>query len=168
MLFKPPLLLHLLLLNRLDLQESEYISTGLKSILRAASVDKVDLHVPILLPNCSSSVFVDQLLRPVRRDELYTAKHVNEPKIAAAALALNHYAIQVISCLLFPMTWSSSTCIVAYVVSQSWQYFERVKMTRGDATTPYWNTLRDANYFAKYDTNEVVDDELARKQASRG
>ena len=51
-------------------------------------------------------------------------------------IALNHYAIM------------------------SKEYFKKVKMTRGDVATNQWNTIRDWNYFADYDNNEVEDNEL--------
>jgi len=52
-------------------------------------------------------------------------------------LALNHYAIM------------------------SREYFEKVKMTRGDATTDSLNSIRDWKYFNDYDKSETKDDELA-------
>jgi len=52
-------------------------------------------------------------------------------------LALNHYAIM------------------------SREYFEKVKMTRGDATTDSLNSIRDWKYFGDYDKSEMMDDELA-------
>lgn len=52
-------------------------------------------------------------------------------------LSLNHYAIM------------------------SKEYFEKVKMTRGDASTAGFENVRDWNYFAKYDFKEARDDELA-------
>jgi len=51
-------------------------------------------------------------------------------------LQLNHYAIQ------------------------SREYFEKIKMTRGDATTPESDTIRDWTYFARYDHRDLVDTEL--------
>lgn len=53
-------------------------------------------------------------------------------------LALNHYAIM------------------------SKEYFQKIKMTRGDATTREWNSVRDWKYFSDYDKNEVRDIELAQ------
>lgn len=56
---------------------------------------------------------------------------------APEELALNHYAIM------------------------SREYFEKVKMSRGDATQEHLNNFRDWSYFERYDTNEVEDLELA-------
>lgn len=61
------------------------------------------------------------------------AKHViHQPP----ELALNHYAIM------------------------SKEYFQTVKMTRGDAADSHLNSFRDMAYFERYDTNEAFDDEL--------
>jgi len=57
-------------------------------------------------------------------------------------LQLNHYAIQ------------------------SWTFFERVKMTRGDVLSSVSEHVRDLNYFKAYDINEIEDDELAHKEYS--
>ena len=45
---------------------------------------------------------------------------------------------------------------------QSAEFFEKIKMTRGDVSTEKKNNLRDMNYFKKYDknTNKFVDTEL--------
>lgn len=52
-------------------------------------------------------------------------------------LQLNHYAIM------------------------SKEYFEKVKMSRGDATTEGADNVRDWNYFKKYDHHDVEDTELS-------
>lgn len=53
-------------------------------------------------------------------------------------LRLNHYAIQ------------------------SQEFYSKVKMTRGDATHEPSNTIRDVNYFIKYDYRDSIDDELKK------
>lgn len=60
---------------------------------------------------------------------------LSEATIPSLAVRINHYAIQ------------------------SWEYFERVKMTRGDAATV--KNVRDAAYFSSYDHNDVEDYTLA-------
>jgi GR25 family glycosyltransferase involved in LPS biosynthesis len=52
-------------------------------------------------------------------------------------LKLNHYAIM------------------------SLEYFQKVKMKRGDVSTIHSENIRDMNYFYNYDQNDVLDDELA-------
>jgi hypothetical protein len=41
------------------------------------------------------------------------------------------------------------------------EYFEKIKMTRGDVNSITFDNIRDWTYFNNYDTNEVYDDELA-------
>lgn len=45
---------------------------------------------------------------------------------------------------------------------QSWEYFENVKMTRGDATNE--GNVRDEGYFKAFDKNNLLDEELKFKQ----
>jgi hypothetical protein len=63
----------------------------------------------------------------------------NKSIIKPTELALNHYAIM------------------------SNEYFEKVKMTRGDVSTydKKINNIRNWKYFEKYDHKEVFDNELA-------
>jgi hypothetical protein len=63
----------------------------------------------------------------------------NENLLNKAALHLNHYAIQ------------------------SWDWFSRVKMTRGSATNSSQNNFRNKDYFKKYDFNDIQDTELINK-----
>jgi hypothetical protein len=43
---------------------------------------------------------------------------------------------------------------------QSLDFFQKVKMTRGDAYTEYSDNVRDLTYFNNYDTNEYCDEKL--------
>ena len=42
---------------------------------------------------------------------------------------------------------------------QSVEFFEKVKMTRGDVASRDWDNIRDMNYFYKYDENKTMKDE---------
>jgi hypothetical protein len=53
-------------------------------------------------------------------------------------LHLNHYAIQ------------------------SWEFFKNIKMRRGDCNAKNNDNVRDKEYFYKYDTNDIVDNELSK------
>ena len=64
---------------------------------------------------------------------------ISEAALATHPLHLNHYAIQ------------------------SLELFRAVKMTRGDVNHVDYASLRDLDYFRRYDTNAVGDDELAIK-----
>lgn len=46
---------------------------------------------------------------------------------------------------------------------QSREYFENVKMTRGDVSRSKWDHVRDWNYFNRYDCAEVDDFELSKR-----
>jgi hypothetical protein len=48
-----------------------------------------------------------------------------------------------------------------HYVIMSLEYFQKVKMTRGDAGNIVYDKVRDMNYFYKYDKNDQLDDELA-------
>ena len=62
--------------------------------------------------------------------------------VPGAALQLNHYPLQ------------------------SWEYFSKVKMTRGDVSSVAMDSVRDAGYYARGNAMSlgVSDDELARKR----
>lgn len=47
--------------------------------------------------------------------------------------------------------------------TQSWEFFNKVKMTRGDAATVIFNNLRNEKYFREYDRNTILDEELKKK-----
>lgn len=52
--------------------------------------------------------------------------------------------------------------LINHYAIQSWKFFERVKMTRGDADlyAQYVGLVRDKDYFDKYDYNDIIDDKL--------
>jgi len=66
---------------------------------------------------------------------------ISEAALATHPLHLNHYAIQ------------------------SLELFRAVKMTRGDVNHADYTSVRDLDYFRRYDTNTVHDDELAIKSS---
>ena len=68
---------------------------------------------------------------------------ISEQILGKSNLHLNHYAIQ------------------------SWEWFEKVKCTRGDAHNMKTDKIRDRAYFDAYDkhSNKVFDDELAKKHS---
>lgn len=53
--------------------------------------------------------------------------------------------------------------VLNHYATQSSQYFESVKMTRGDATSS--DSIKDEAYFKRYDHNDVMDTGLATKRA---
>jgi hypothetical protein len=81
-----------------------------------------------------------QIINTSLTSELIIHDHIYINKnsiINPIELALNHYAIM------------------------SKEYFEKIKMTRGDVNSITFDNIRDWTYFNNYDTNEVYDDELA-------
>ena len=64
---------------------------------------------------------------------------ISEAALTSHPLHLNHYAIQ------------------------SLELFRAVKMTRGDGVDKDYDRFRDLDYFRRYDTNAIGDDELAIK-----
>lgn len=58
--------------------------------------------------------------------------------------------------------------LINHYAIQSWKFFERVKMTRGDVNL-YAQTVgvvRDRAYFDKYDYKDKIDDRLARQNSN--
>jgi hypothetical protein len=66
----------------------------------------------------------------------------NEDELALSFVHLNHYA------------------------AQSLQYFKEIKSTRGDVYHSHLES-KDISYFKKFDTNDVLDDELALMTQNR-
>ena len=64
---------------------------------------------------------------------------ISEASLQADALHLNHYAVQ------------------------SEELFRAVKMTRGDVNSAEYSNARDLDYFQRYDTNAMTDQELSRR-----
>jgi len=72
-------------------------------------------------------------------NENKTSINISEDILKNSCLHLNHYAIQ------------------------SWEYFYKIKMTRGDVLSQSVDFIRDENYFKAYDFNHFMDDELKNK-----
>ena len=73
-----------------------------------------------------------------------TFQTIHEKLLKDSCLHLNHYRIQ------------------------SWDWYSKVKMTRGDALGKTGDNKRDKKYFKYYDTNDIVDTELKRKWLKNG
>mgnify|MGYP003705818041 CR=1 FL=1 len=66
-------------------------------------------------------------------------RFLGEDELASGIFQLNHYPIQ------------------------SFDWFTRTKMTRGDSSSARFDHVRNINYFAKYDHNELEDKALANQ-----
>ena len=69
-------------------------------------------------------------------------QYVSEEILENSALQLNHYAIQ------------------------SMEWFQQVKMTRGDSSSPKNENVRTLAYFKEHDFRDMIDTELASKRAA--
>lgn len=78
--------------------------------------------------------------QPVNKGSFYP---ISETSLRRSSLHLNHYAIQ------------------------SEELFQTIKMQRGDVNTADYSTVRDMNYFRRYDINELIDHELANRSRLR-
>lgn len=65
-------------------------------------------------------------------------------------------------------TKACNTLLLNHYVIQSWKFFERVKMTRGDCDryAQQVGVVRDRAYFDKYDYHDETDDRLARQNTT--
>ena len=107
---------------------------NVKSIVRTSSVISFRIHSHYLKPNSISRRSNYQICRS--DDWLPTT----EEMLKTESLHLNHYAIQ------------------------SLEFFTKIKMARGSATNPVENNIRNMNYFNRYDSNRLLDDELSSKK----
>ena len=107
-----------------------------KSIVRTKFIQKIHIHSHMTLK--SVNICSDSISN-IHREDTCFAK-INETILNDAFLHLNHYAIQ------------------------SYDWFMKVKASRGDVSGIYSECIRDENYFRTYDScsNDLVDDELAR------
>lgn len=76
----------------------------------------------------------------------------------------NKYSIKTDNHLLLPISENilkESNLHINHYQIQSVEFFQKIKMTRGDVTENKKNNMRDMNYFKRHDDNELLDDELS-------
>ena len=110
-----------------------------KCIIRGNNLKTLHIHHSLLNNKTDNNdIFSD--------NSLYTAKDINfienlnEEFLSNSFLQLNHYAIQ------------------------SWNWFSKIKMTRGDVTQSGWDNLRNKNYFDSRNFKDFEDNELKNKE----
>jgi hypothetical protein len=108
-----------------------------KSIFRGNLIEKIDIHTSFLKKNSNKEIFADN---SISDKNVLFLNHLSEEFLSNSFLHLNHYAIQ------------------------SWEFFEKIKMTRGAADTILSNNVRNKQYFESYDHKDREDDELKNKQ----
>lgn len=52
--------------------------------------------------------------------------------------------------------------LINHYAIQSFEFYTKIKMTRGDILNPKLDSLRSIDYFKKYDTNEIIDTMLVK------
>jgi len=116
--------------------ENYHLSHG-KSILRVSRIIDLDVHISRI---DQGRYLVPEGSHPLEGSNEFYNKFSENTHIHPESypLACNHYAIQ------------------------SYEFFMKVKVTRGDAYAPQNDYIRNEKYFKNYDRNEVYDDELKK------
>jgi len=110
-----------------------------KCIVRSSQLEKIQIHTSSLKRNVSSQeIFSDNSLF-LAKDNPFI-ENLNEEFLSNSFLQLNHYAIQ------------------------SWDFFSKIKMTRGDVSSAIYTNIRDKNYFDSYNYKDFEDNELKNKE----
>jgi hypothetical protein len=107
-----------------------------KCITRTKKLKKIDLHKS--RTNANGLIITSD--GNVKEHDDNNFVYTSEEMLKDSCLHLNHYAIQ------------------------SWEWFSKIKMTRGDASSSSVDHIRDKKYFDAYDSNIVLDDELHNKE----
>lgn len=120
-------------LNRETLKFNSY-----KQIVRTKYLNYIDVHdMNLNIPNEEHAISTDGE-QFYTNSQFFTSEQIID-KSAKFNLHLNHYAIQ------------------------SYNWFRDVKMTRGDVISSSTDNFRNDEYFKRYDTNDIYDDELSQK-----
>ena len=108
----------------------------IKTIIRGPHLQKIQVH------NSDVTHFTDlhQCFPDNKdyRDVIFTL--IDESSLETHSLHLNHYRIQ------------------------SWEFYKKVKMTRGDGAVKKFDNVRTRKYFKLYDYKDMEDTELRDKQ----
>jgi len=106
-----------------------------KYIVRSSVINRLYHHFCTLTDNSGIIITSDG---STELDKNISFVSASEEKLSKYNLHLNHYAIQ------------------------SWEWFQSVKMSRGDAHHHSNDNVRDETYFKGYDFNHILDDELKK------
>jgi hypothetical protein len=122
--------------DNIDTLHDDYVEC--KCIVRGSKLIKLDIHVPTVK---DINFLNHRTMTTNHTDVLNSATFAlaTENILKTSCLHLNHYRIQ------------------------SWDFFRKVKMTRGNAIQNQLNNFRDKKYFKQMDYNDIVDTELKRK-----
>jgi len=114
------------------------IGKTLKQIVRSSQVIKFNIHDHSVY-NEIMYIGSNNRIVNIRNREYYLSENNSKTCLSNLVLHLNHYPIQ------------------------SYEWFKNIKMTRGDVSSPIYKNVRNDEYFKKYDTNNIFDDELSLK-----
>jgi hypothetical protein len=122
------------------LNRNNILNIGLtsKQIVRSSQVIQFNVHDHSVY-NEVNYIGSNNRIVNIRNREYYLSENDSKTCLSNSALHLNHYPIQ------------------------SYEWFKNVKMTRGDVSSLIYKNVRNDEYFKKYDTNNVFDDELSLK-----
>jgi hypothetical protein len=107
-----------------------------KCITRTKKLKKIDIHKS--RTNANGLIITSD--GNVKEHDDNNFVYTSEEMLKDSCLHLNHYAIQ------------------------SWEFFSKIKMTRGDSSSSSSDHIRNKKYFDDYDNNIVLDDELHNKE----
>lgn len=112
-----------------------------KAIVRGRALKRIKAHCSITKRKMLSKfahITSDGMAASIHSNFQYVSEEILEN----SALQLNHYAIQ------------------------SMEWFQQVKMTRGDSSSPKNENVRTLAYFKEHDFRDMIDTELASKRAA--
>lgn len=115
---------------------------NIKSIVRVTALLELGIHEHSIQPKFRHVDALLQDIRASRTDAASSIVKISSDVLEGLPIHCNHYAIQ------------------------SWRWFIDVKMTRGSANCSEHDHVRNAEYFKRYDYNEVEDTELKTLSAS--
>ena len=110
-----------------------------KAIVRTAQLVRFNIHSHVTQNNvCISSTGTDESISKNQEDHWFAFAKINDSILENSCLHLNHYQLQ------------------------SFDWFMRIKATRGDNTSKVCDTVRNEDYFRSVNAtaNEVIDLEL--------
>jgi hypothetical protein len=109
----------------------------IKTICRGPHIQKINNHNSIVTDAYAHESFSNNNIDKYK-DVFFTL--MDEPLLQTQHLHLNHYRIQ------------------------SWEFYKKVKMTRGDGNVKVFNHIRTKKYFNIHDYRDIKDTELKDKK----
>ena len=110
-----------------------------KCIIRGNNLKTLHIHHSISNnKNGNKDIFSNNRLFITK--DINFIENLNENFLSNSFLQLNHYKIQ------------------------SWEFFSKIKRTRGDVTQSCWDNLRDKKYFDSFNYKHIEDNELKNKE----